>query len=50
MTTRKAKDTETMVRIDEHRRRAHQMLASNNQKLDQESTLGTYMAQATPSQ
>jgi hypothetical protein len=48
--TRKGKDKEMMVKIDEHQRRAHLMLASNNQKLGQEFTLDMYMVQATPSQ
>jgi hypothetical protein len=48
--TRKGKDMSMMVRTEQLPHLGHQTLASNNRKVDQESTLVTYTAQAIPSQ
>jgi hypothetical protein len=50
MNTRKGKNMSMMVRTEQLPHLGHRMLESTNRKVDQESTLGIYTAQAIPSQ
>jgi hypothetical protein len=50
MNTRKGKIKEMMARTEQLPHLGHRILESSNRKLDQESTLGIYTAQAILSQ